>query len=114
MSLEIAGGVLATLYFVLVLLALYSTYYAVGKLAPKKTVATKEDIYACGERSFLPSRKLALTFFKYIIIFTVFDAVPVLIMLAVVFIKPLQSLEYIMLAVYLALSTVAALIIVRR
>ena len=109
-----ASGTIAFLYFIGVLLLLYMTFWYSKRIAPSVEEAEKEEVYACGERKIEPPPRLYLSYFRYVLIFMIFDAVPVLSALAVSFARPLTSLEYLSLATYLGLSTLAVLVVVRR
>ncbi len=109
------AGIVTLIYTLVVLVLLYMTYAMSGKLAPRRKEPSKDNLYSCGEEPtpFAVPRTFTLTYFKYILIFSLFDVVPILVILSVSLIHPLSIMEYLLVSLYILVSAMAAIIIVR-
>ncbi|RLE93533.1 MAG: hypothetical protein DRN04_06780 [Thermoprotei archaeon] len=106
-------GLIMVISLILTFVLLALTYITAGKLAPKNPKeGDKRRIFACGEREMFTLDNFSITYFKYILVFAIFDSVPVITGLLLIFLRS-SPIFYPILSLYLMIVLIACLIILR-
>jgi len=107
-------SVVIALSFLLVVIAIVLTYIIALKLSARGRDSTeKRKFYACGEDEIVAPDTTTTTFFRYVLLFSVLEAVPLLIafsMPATVYAEPVLR---VILVIYITLALIASYILTR-
>ena|GEM_PF-1112608 len=107
-------SVIIALSFLLVVMTIVSIYITALKLSARgKDSTEKRKFYACGEDEIVAPDTTTTTFFRYVLLFSVLEAVPLLIVFSMPTIAYAELMLRVILVIYIILALIASYILTR-
>ena len=107
-------SVIIALSFLLVVMTIVLIYITALKLSARGRDSTeKRKFYACGEEEIIAPDTITTTFFRYVLLFSVLETVPLLIAFSMPTMVYAELMLRVILVIYIVLALIASYILTR-